>query len=69
MFSCKCILIFSIYIGGYISGLLHFFGHFIVSFRYSEVFNYSFIIAIWNGSGLFIFYKIPRTERKVSGKT
>ena len=69
MFSCKCILIFGIYIGGYIGSLLHFLQHLIICFRYSEIFNHPFVIAIRNSGSLLVFYKIFRTEREVSGKT
>ena len=69
MFPGKCILIFGIYIGGYIGGLLHFLQHLIICFRYSEIFNHPFVIAIWNGGSLLVFYKIFRSEREVPGKT
>ena len=49
--------------------LSHFLQHLIIRFRYSEVFNHPFVIAIWNGGRFLVFYKIFRTEREVSGKT
>ena len=54
-----------------ISGLrlLIFLQHLIIRFRYSEIFNHPFVIAIWNNGRFLVFYKIFRTEREVSGET